>query len=102
MKSAVLRVGLLLLLAGVAGGAGASARADEGEDVPEVVGGTITWISQDAVEIDGRRGIIEPSTDFRSDGHRIALSSIQKGMPAEMEVAADGIVLEIRVNGVVE
>jgi hypothetical protein len=72
------------------------------QDEPVRVVGTVTWISEDAVEVAGRRGIFEPGSDVRSDGRTVSKASVRPGMAAEMELDAAGRVLELRVSGVVE
>jgi hypothetical protein len=71
------------------------------EDVTTVVG-SVTWVSQDAVEVAGQRGILSSATDVRSDHHPVSRASIRVGMPASMEIDSGGRVLELRVTGVVE
>jgi hypothetical protein len=66
------------------------------------VAGTVSWISEDAVEVGGKRGLFAPGSDVRSGGVPVAKSSVRPGMPAEMEVDDGGRVLELRVMGVVE
>ncbi len=66
------------------------------------VSGPITWISADAVEVAGRRGVFAAESDIRSDEHTVSWSSIRTGMPASMETDSAGRVLELRVTGVVE
>jgi hypothetical protein len=70
-------------------------------DVTTVVG-SVTFVSKDAVEIDGRRGLITSATSVNSDGHPVSPLSIQVGMPAEMEMDPAGNALEVRVKGAVE
>ncbi|HZR82077.1 MAG TPA: hypothetical protein VFD92_13355 [Candidatus Binatia bacterium] len=72
------------------------------QDDTHQVSGVITWISEDAVEVGGQRGLFEDSSDVRSDGRPVSRASVRAGMPAQMETDAAGRVLELRVNGVVE
>ena len=67
-----------------------------------MVTGPVTWVSQDAIEVGGHRGLITTATDIRSDGHRVTLASIARGMIAQLELDASGHALEIDVHGVVE
>jgi len=67
-----------------------------------IVAGAVTWISEDAVEVAGQRGILGEGSDIRSDQHTVSWSSIRVGTPATMETDAGGRVLELRVTGVVE
>jgi len=67
-----------------------------------MVVGPVTWISQDAIEVNGRRGLINSQTDIRSDGHHITAASITRGMLAQLELDASGHALEIDVHGVRE
>ena len=71
------------------------------EDVTTVVG-SVTYVSEDVVEVDGRRGLITNVTSFSSDNHPISKGSIHLGMMAEMEMDPAGVALEVRVKGAVE
>ena len=86
--------------AAVFGGLGARASADPGD--PVTVEGSITWVSDDAVEVNGERGLLEPTSDVRCDGRSISRSSIHVGMPASMEMDPAGQILELRVEGATE
>ena len=66
------------------------------------VAGAVTWISADAVEVAGQRGMLGEDSDIRSDQHTVSWASIRVGTPATMETDAAGRVLELRVTGVVE
>lgn len=90
----------VLLSAAVSLGLGARASADAGD--PVIVEGSITWVSDDAVEVNGERGLLEPSSDVRCDGRSISRSSIHVGMPASMEMDPAGQILELRVEGATE
>lgn len=67
-----------------------------------MVSGQVTWVSPDAVEVAGRRGMISSRTSITSDGRSVSVSSIQVGMPAELEIDPAGQALELRVKGAVE
>jgi hypothetical protein len=67
-----------------------------------VVAGPVTWITQDAIEVGGRRGLINSQTAIMSDGHPISVTSISRGVMAELELDASGHALEIDVHGVRE
>jgi hypothetical protein len=64
--------------------------------------GTVDFISQDAVEVSGHRGLVGTQTSFVSDGHPVAPTSIHPGQQGDLEVDSDGRALELRVTGVVE
>lgn len=89
---------LVLMVVAGAGGLAGAARAEE----PTVVSGTISFVSEDAVELGGQRGIIDSSTDVRSGGHPISAAALRRGMRGTMELDAAGRALEIEVTGVVE
>lgn len=67
-----------------------------------VVSGVVTYITTDVVEVSGRRGLIVPGTSISSEGREVSLASVTVGMPAELEIGADGKALELRVKGAVE
>jgi len=67
-----------------------------------VVNGAVTYVTSDVVEVSGRRGLIVPGTSVTSEGREISLKSVVVGMPAELEVGADGKALSLRVKGAVE
>jgi hypothetical protein len=67
-----------------------------------VVSGVVTYITTDVVEVSGRRGLIVPGTSISSEGREVSLASVVVGMPAELEIGADGKALELRVRGAVE
>ena len=71
-------------------------------DETRIVNGTVGWITQDAIEVAGTRGLINSQTDIRSDGSPVAVTSITRGMLAELEVDSSGHALEIQVHGVRE
>ena len=73
-------------------------RADE----TTTVFGAITYISADAVEVAGQRGLLVNGADIRSDERTVSWTSIRVGMPASMETDSAGRVLELRVSGVIE
>ena len=66
------------------------------------VSGSVTYVSKDVVEVAGRRGLISDATSITSDGHPIALASVQIGMPAELEIDPGGEALQLRRKGAVE
>jgi hypothetical protein len=72
-----------------------------GGDVTTVFG-SVTFVSKDAIEVDGRRGLITSATSVTSDGHPVSPVSLQVGMPAELEMDPAGNALEVRVKGAVE
>ena len=90
-------LGLALALTVLAAG-----RVARAQDETFTVSGPISWVSEDAIEVGGRRGLIDASTDIRSDGRSISVASLHRGMTAEMELDASGHALEIRVSGVAE
>ena len=67
-----------------------------------VVSGAVTYIATDVVEVSGRRGLIVPGTSITSEGREVSLKSVAVGMPAELDVAADGKALSLRIKGAVE
>lgn len=67
-----------------------------------VVGGVVTYVSGDVVEVGGRRGLIVPGTSIVSEGREVSIASVVVGMPAELEIGSDGRALELRVKGAVE
>ena len=67
-----------------------------------IVGGVVTYISSENVEVGGRRGLIVPGTTITSEGREISIASVAVGMPAELEIGPDGRALELRVKGAVE
>ena len=93
-------VAAVLLSAAASVGLAAPASADPGD--PVTVEGSITWVSDDAVEVNGQRGLLEPSSDVRCEGRSISRSSIHVGMPASMEMDPAGQILELRVEGATE
>lgn len=94
MRSALLPLLLLSLLVCAA----TSARADE----VTTVQGTISFVGREAVEVGGRRALVTNETSISSNGRAIALSSLQVGMPAELEIDSAGRALDLRVEGAVE
>jgi len=64
--------------------------------------GMVSWVSQESVEVGGRRALLTPTTAITSDGREVSLASVQVGMPAELEIDAAGRALELRVKGAVE
>lgn len=69
---------------------------------PMLISGTISWVSESAIEINGFRGMIDESTDIRGEGGAASVASLRRGMPAEMELDDSGHALQIRATGVVE
>ena len=67
-----------------------------------VVSGAVTYVSSDAVEVAGRRGLIVPGTSITSEGREVSIRSVSVGMPGELEIGPDGKALELRVKGAVE
>lgn len=67
-----------------------------------VVAGRVSYVSQNVVEVDGRRGLINAATTITSDGHAISLDSVRVGMFAEMEIDPSGDALQVEVKGAVE
>ena len=86
----------LAIAVGMAGPA--SVRAAE----VTMVGGVVTYVSGEVVEVGGRRGMIVPGTSITSEGREISIASVVVGMPAELEIGSDGRALELRVKGAVE
>jgi hypothetical protein len=68
----------------------------------ETARGAVSWVSPDAVEVGGRRGLVTPATSITSEGREISIASVVVGMPAELEIDAGGRALELRVQGAVE
>ncbi|MBY0280369.1 hypothetical protein K2Z84_33975 [Candidatus Binatia bacterium] len=66
------------------------------------VSGTVTYVSTSVVEVSGHRGLLEPGTSITSEGRPISIASVAVGMPADLEIGADGRALELRVKGAVE
>lgn len=66
------------------------------------VEGEITYVTANAVEVAGVRGLLGPRSSILSSGREITVHSIRRGMSARMELDAAGRVLELRVAGVVE
>lgn len=66
------------------------------------VSGTVTYVSTSVVEVEGRRGLLEPGTSITSEGRSISIASVAVGMPADLEIGSDGKALELRVKGAVE
>ena len=93
MMHCIVIVGLGLILA--------AATPAVGDDVT-LVSGSVTYVSKDVVEVGGRRGLITNATSIVSDGHPIAIGSVQIGMQAELEIDPAGQALELRVKGAVE
>lgn len=67
-----------------------------------MVGGVVTYVSGEVVEVGSRRGLIVPGTSITSEGREISIASVVVGMPAELEIGSDGRALELRVKGAVE
>jgi hypothetical protein len=67
-----------------------------------MVGGVVTYVTSEVVEVGGRRGLIVPGTSITSEGREVSIASVVVGMPAELEIGSDGRALELRVKGAVE
>lgn len=97
MRIAIRDLALALGIAALSSGL-EPARASD----PRTVSGAVEFVSEDAVEVAGQRGVVAESTDVRSDGRSISLASVRRGMAATMELDDAGRILELRVSGVVE
>lgn len=64
--------------------------------------GVVTYLSEAAVEIGGKRMLLTPDSHVTSGGRVISLGSLRRGMVAEADYDEAGRLIELRVNGVVE
>jgi len=69
----------------------------------QTTSGRITFVSQDVVEVGGKRLLVTPESHLMSQGRSISIGSLQRGMQvAEAEFDDAGQIIELDVNGVVE
>ena len=66
------------------------------------IAGRITYVSKDALEVEGRRILITPESSVISQGRPISRKSLRRGSFAEAEVDPAGRLIELRVNRAVE
>ena len=64
--------------------------------------GSLSYVSEDAIEVDGRRILLAPDSILMSGGRQVSVASLRRGMPAEAEIDDAGRLIELEVNGVVE
>jgi len=69
---------------------------------PQQYSGTVDFVSDSAVEVNGHRGLIGPKTIVISDRRSVSLTSVHTGMQAELEVDSDGQALLLKVQGAIE
>ena len=64
--------------------------------------GQVSYVSEDAIEIGGKRILLTPESLLMSGGREVSAASLRRGMSAEAEVDDAGRLIELQVNGVVE
>lgn len=64
--------------------------------------GIITFVSADALEINGKRVLVTPDSYISSSGRKVSVTSLRRGMFAEVEVDDAGQLIALEANGVVE
>ena len=69
---------------------------------PTIVAGRLTYISEKAIEVDGRRILLTPESGAISQGRPVSVKSLRPGALAEAEIDEVGRLIELRVNRVVE
>lgn len=64
--------------------------------------GQLTYVSPDAVEINGKRAIVTADSHVMSGGRQVSVTSLRRGMFAEAEMDDSGQLIALEANGVVE
>ncbi len=64
--------------------------------------GVVTYVSADAVEVDGKRALLRPDSHITSGGRAISATSLRRGMFVEAEIDDAGQLIMLEANGVVE
>ena len=64
--------------------------------------GRITYVSSDALEINGKRVLVTQESYISSSGRQVSVTSLRRGMFAEVEIDDAGQLIALEANGVVE
>ncbi|MDG2303702.1 MAG: hypothetical protein P8R42_03435 [Candidatus Binatia bacterium] len=64
--------------------------------------GVVTYVSEDAVEVNGERILLGPDSLITSGGRAVSVFSLRRGMPAEAEIDDAGKLIVLEAKGVVE
>lgn len=64
--------------------------------------GRITYVSPDALEINGKRVLVTSESYISSSGREVSVTSLRRGMFAEVEIDDAGQLIALEANGVVE
>lgn len=67
-----------------------------------VATGSVSYVSDQAIEIDGTRILLTAESVLMSGGREISVASLRRGMPARAEIDEAGRLIELHTNGVVE
>ena len=67
-----------------------------------VTSGSVSYVSAEAIEIDGRRILLTDESILMSGGREISPTSLRRGMPAQAEIDDGGRLIVLTTNGVVE
>lgn len=90
----------LVVFAGVLGAVFMGSATSVGAEVR--AHGSVSYVSEDAIEIGDHRALLTPESLVMSNGREISSASLRPGMRGMAEIDDGGRLLELHVNGVVE